>query len=98
MSLYNVIIKPIATEKTSILEVLGDEKTYTVQVSPRATKVDIRTAFKRIYWVDVEKVNIINTREKFKMTNKWIAMKRKPTKKAYVTVKKWQVVDFLNIK
>jgi ribosomal protein L23 len=43
-------------------------------------------------------VNILNTREKFKATRKWTAFKRRVTKKAYVTVKSGQTVDFANVK
>jgi ribosomal protein L23 len=49
MNLYNIIVKPIVTEKTSVMEVTGDKKTYTVQISPRATKVDVKNAFKFVY-------------------------------------------------
>jgi len=80
------------------MEVVGEAKTYTVQVAPKATKVDVKNAFKNVYGVDAEKVNIINTREKFKFTKKGISLKRRTTKKAYVTLKEGQSVDFLQIK
>lgn len=98
MNLYNIIVKPIVTEKTSVMEVTGDKKTYTVQISPRATKVDVKNAFKFVYWADAEKVRIVNTREKFKFTRKWVSLRKRTTKKAYVTLKEGQSVDFLQIK
>jgi len=98
MNLYSVIVKPLVTEKTSVMEVAGETKTYTVQVTPSATKVDIKNAFKTVYWVDADKVNILNTREKFKFTKKWVSLRKRTTKKAYVTLKEGQSVDFLQIK
>ena len=98
MNLYSVIVKPLVTEKTSTMEVVGEAKTYTVQVAPKATKVDVKNAFKNVYGVDAEKVNIINTREKFKFTKKWVSLRKRTTKKAYVTLKEGQNVDFLQIK
>lgn len=98
MSLFNVIVKPIVTEKTAIMEVSGKNSVYTVEVTPSSTKVDVKSAFKTIYGVDVEKVNIVKTREKFKYAKKGLVAKRKVTKKAYVTLKEGQSVDFLAIK
>lgn len=98
MNLYSVIVKPLVTEKTSVMEVTGKQKTYAVEVAPSATKVDVKNAFKTVYWVDTDKVNVINTREKFKFTRKWVSLRKRTTKKAYVTLKEGQNVDFLQIK
>lgn len=98
MSLYNVIVKPIVTEKTAIKEVSGKSSVYTVEISNSATKVDVKSAFRTIYGVDVVKVNVVKTREKFKYAKKGLVSKRKETKKAYVTLKEGQSVDFLAIK
>jgi len=98
MTLFNVIVKPIVTAKTADMEVAAKNRVYTVEVSPSATKVDIKNAFSSIYGVDVEKVNIVKTREKFKYARKWMVCKRSESKKAYVTLKEGQSVDFLAIK
>jgi large subunit ribosomal protein L23 len=88
MSLYNVIIKPIVTEKTATMEVAGSNRTYTLEIAPEATKVDVKNAFKAIYGVDVESVNVTSVREKFRNTRKGLGFRRRPSKKAYVTLKK----------
>lgn len=98
MSLFNVIVKPIVTEKTAIMSVSGKNSVYTVEVSPSSTKVDVKNAFKTIYGVDVEKVNIVKTRQKFKYAKKGMVSRKKESKKAYVTLKEGQSVDFLAIK
>lgn len=98
MSLYDVIVKPIVTEKAALLEEVGSTKTYTVEVSSAATKVDVKNAFKLIYGVDAESVNIVKTRAKFKHSKKGLVHKRRESKKAYVTLAENQSVDFSEIK
>lgn len=84
MSLYTIIKKPVISEKSQILELTG---VYTVIVDSRATKVDVRSAFERLYGVKVAAVNIIKTRPKFKNGGKaGIVCKRGIEKKALVTL------------
>ncbi len=86
MRLYRILKKPIVTEKTTKLEI--DNKTYVFVVSSDATKIDIKKAVLELYWVEVSDVNIVNSREKFKYGKKrWLQMKRRPFKKAYVKLK-----------
>jgi len=87
MSLFDIIQKPVITEKSQRLELDG---VYTVITDSRATKVDIRTAFERLYNVQVAKVNIINTREKFRNTKYGVQIKKKSKVKALVSLKKGQ--------
>ena len=56
--------KPIVTEKTSNLEI--SQNTYVFTVAPDATKIDIKKAVLDLYRVEVESVNVLHTREKFK--------------------------------
>ena len=82
MSVYSIIKRPVVSEKTQVLELSG---VYTVIVDTRATKVDVRSAFERLYGVKVESVNMLKTREKFKNAGKaGIVAKRKIEKKAMV--------------
>lgn len=93
MSLYNIIKKPVVTEKSQLLEMKG---VYTLLIDDRATKVDVRTAIERLYGVAVAKVNIINTRAKVRVNGKYGAqIKRKEKTKALVTLKNGaRIVDF----
>jgi len=96
MSLYTIIKRPVVTEKSQRLELEG---VYTVIVSPESTKVDVRTAFERLYGIQVEKVNMISTREKFRNSKHGVQVKRKSRLKALVTVKKGQrIADLQKIK
>ncbi len=95
-SLYSVIKRFIVTNKSTDGEVRG---VYTCFVDPSATKIDIKNAFKTLYWVGVSKVNILMTREKFHNTKAWVTQKRHSEKKAMVTLNDGQkIVNFDAIK
>lgn len=96
MELFKIIKKPVITEKTQALELSW---VYTMQVNPLCTKVDIRSAFERLYWVTVKSVNIIKTREKFKNSRKWVTLRKRKTTKALIALKDWQrVADLMKLK
>ncbi|MCD5380815.1 50S ribosomal protein L23 [Candidatus Gracilibacteria bacterium] len=84
MRLYRILKKPIVTEKTSTLEM--NNNTYVFEVSSDATKIDIKKAILEIYGVSVSSVNILNTREKFKFGKKGMQLRKRSTKKAYITL------------
>ena len=96
MSVFSVIKKPLITEKTQILETKG---VYTLIVNDRATKIDVRTAIERLYGVKVAKVNVINTRAKFRVNGKrGSQVKRKVRTKMLVTLKDGaRIEDFQKI-
>ena len=97
MRLYKIIIRPIITEKTSALELTNN--TYVFEVSKDATKIDLKKAIFELYGVEVERVNIVNTREKFKMGRKGVQLRKRPTKKAYIKLKDPEAkIDFSVIK
>ncbi len=85
MRLFRIIKKPITTEKTSNLSLI--KNTYVFEISSDATKVDVKKAINEIYWVDVDSVNVLRTREKFKYGRKWMQIRKRSAKKAYVTLK-----------
>ena len=86
MRIYTILIKPIFTEKTANFPI--KKSCYAFEVHESATKIDIKKAIKQIYNVDVESVNIINTREKFKYGRKrGTQIRKRQTKKAYLTLK-----------
>ena len=96
MELFKIIKKPVITEKSQRYELSW---VYTMEVSNMATKVDIRSAFEKLYWVKVESVNIVKTREKFHQTKTWIHIKRRPTVKALIKLEGWKkIADLMKIK
>lgn len=58
---YQVLIKPLVTEKGSLI---GMYNQYIFQVAPGANRVEVRKAIRKLYGVDPIKVNIINVRGK----------------------------------
>ena len=97
MRLYRIIKKQIVTEKTSNAELLNS--CYAIEVSKDATKIDIKKAVLEIYWIEVASVNILNTREKFKQGKKGPQIRKRTTKKAFITLKdKKAKLDFSIIK
>ena len=86
MRLYKILQKPIVTEKTANMG-LGKPR-YAFEVSPDATKIDIKVAIRELYGVEVADVNILNTREKFKYGKKrGMQIRKRTAKKAYITLK-----------
>jgi large subunit ribosomal protein L23 len=93
MRLFNIIKKPIVTEKSSMLEMT--ESTYVVEVSTDATKIDIKKAILELYGVEIATVRVVNTREKFKQGKKGTVVRKRASRKAYVTLKDAnQKIDF----
>ena len=84
MSSYDIIIRPVLTEKSYA----GiPAKTYTFQVAKSANKVEIKNAIEEIFNVKVEKVNTLNCRGKLKRMGRNEG--RRPSyKKAIVTLAK----------
>lgn len=63
MDIYDVIKKPILTEKS---EALRSQKVYLFEVNVKANKKMVKEAIKKIYKVEPKKVNICYTPEKSK--------------------------------
>ncbi|MFN3301549.1 MAG: 50S ribosomal protein L23 [Patescibacteria group bacterium] len=84
-----ILIRPIITEKASLLEKEGK---YTFEVSPKANKIEIKKAIEKIYKVKPLKINIIKLKGK-QVRSGWISGRRKNWKKAIVTLRKGEKID-----
>ncbi len=93
-----IIIKPIVTEKqTSITEKYPNR--FGFRVSPDANKLEIKKAVEAMYNVSVESVNTMNYsgKRKSRYTKSGIINGRqKAYKKAIVTLKEGEVIDFFS--
>jgi len=93
-----VLIKPILTEKqTAISEVFPNR--YGFRVSPKANKIEIKKAVEELYGVKVDKVNTMNYagKKKSRYTKSGVINGRTPAyKKAIVTLKEGEVIDFFS--
>lgn len=94
MNIYSVIKKPLVTEKTS----LGSDATNTVSlvVDRNANKIEIKQAVEGLFKVQVSSVRTVTVAGKNKRSGKVLA-KRPNWKKAYVTLKEGQTIDFFEV-
>ena len=89
---YSVLIKPIVTEKSSLVGEMGS--TVTFEVASKATKDEIKQAVENIFDVEVLGVNTMNYRGKVKRRGRQIGMTRS-FKKAYITLGPGQAIDLV---
>jgi large subunit ribosomal protein L23 len=90
--IYDVIKKPLFTEKG--MEIKERENKMLLLVAPEANKHEIKQAMEEIFKVKVDKVATINVRGKLKRQGKYVG-RRSDRKKAVVTLKKGEKLDFI---
>ena len=90
MQLHDVLIRPVITEKSTVL--MGEGK-YTFRVPLNATKIQVRQAVEKIFNVKVEKVATIRVLGKVKRMGRTQG-KRSDYKKAIVTLKAGESIEF----
>lgn len=96
MQLTNVLIAPVVTEKSSNAQ---SKSKYTFRVKATATKVEISKAVGKAYGVDVTAVNVIPVRKKQRLVGRGKTITKRPaSKKAIVTIKAKQNIDFNKLK
>ena len=92
MHLTHILIAPVVTEKSATAH---SQSKYTFRVHSRATKIDVANAVKLAYGVEVAAVNIIPVQKKVRMAGRGkIITKRPAARKAIVTLKAKQTIDF----
>lgn len=84
MHIYNVIKRPIITEKSNILADLFRQ--YTFEVDRRANKHQVKDAVEKIFDVEVEKVRIVNIKPKRGRYGRRMVVRESAKKKAIVTL------------
>ena len=82
MNAYDIIIRPVITERT--MDQMAENK-YTFRVAKSANKVQIREAVEKIFGVTVQSVNTMNISGK-KRRQGWNVGKSSDWKKAIVTL------------
>ncbi len=87
--LYDKIISPIVTEKSTNLSELNK---IVFKVPLKANKKNLKTSLEKIFKVSVTKVNIVNKKNRIK-TTRGKKIKIKGYKKAIITLKKGQNID-----
>tara|TARA_B100001989_G_scaffold202615_1_gene151050 strand:+ start:1672 stop:1965 length:294 start_codon:yes stop_codon:yes gene_type:complete len=89
MHLYDKIISPLLTEKSTNLSGLNK---IVFKVHKNANKKNIKSNIEKIFKVNVTKVNIINKQNRTKLT-RGRKVKISGFKKAIITLKKGQSID-----
>ena len=90
--IYSIIKKPLFTEKGGNLKEVQNK--ILVEVSKDANKIDIKRSIEEIFKVKVEKVSTINVSGKWKRYGRSVG-KRPDRKKAIITLKKGEKLDFI---
>ncbi|PQV52819.1 large subunit ribosomal protein L23 [Defluviimonas denitrificans] len=86
---YDVIVKPIVTEKATMASEAG---AVVFQVAKTATKPQIKEAVEAVFGVKVKAVNTVVTKGKTKRFRGQIGS-RSDVKKAYVTLEEGNTID-----
>ncbi|MCK4645442.1 MAG: 50S ribosomal protein L23 [Candidatus Aminicenantes bacterium] len=81
---YRIILRPIITEKSTLLKEKNREVCF--EVNPKANKIEIKKAAEQLFKIKVERVRIQNMRGKMRRVGR-SAGKKKDWKKAYVKLK-----------
>ncbi|MGE4234533.1 MAG: 50S ribosomal protein L23 [Bacteriovoracia bacterium] len=90
-TIYEVIKRPIISEKSTVLA--DALRTYAFEVNSKANKQEIRNAVRKLFKVDVEDVRTMVVHGKIKRFGRFVS-KRPNWKKALVTVKEGQKIEF----
>ncbi|MEW6215380.1 MAG: 50S ribosomal protein L23 [Nitrospirota bacterium] len=91
-NLYTIIKKPLFTEKGAFLK--ESQNKVLVEVSRDANKLEIKKAIEEIFKVKVEKVTTIKAHGKWKRYGRSMG-KRPDRKKAVITLKRGEKLDFI---
>jgi large subunit ribosomal protein L23 len=88
---YEIIRRPVITEKTSIQKEMSNQVTF--EVDRRANRVEIRRAIEKLFDVKVAAVRTAQVKGKVKQRGR-IVGKRRDWKKAIVTLMPGERIDF----
>ena len=94
MNIYSIIKKPHVTDKTSLGSAAAS--TITLVVDRDSNKIEIKQAVESLFKVDVVSVRTVNVAGKVKRFGRTFG-KRQNWKKAYITLKEGQTVDFFEV-
>ena len=91
MTPYEIIKRPLVTEKSTIQKEANNQLTF--EVDRKANRVEIRHAVEKIFNVRVVKVRTMQMKGKVKRVGR-ILGKRRDWKKAIVTLAKGENIEF----
>lgn len=92
MSLSDILIKPVLTEKTTLLK--DTVRRVAFLVEPRANQIEVRKAVEKMFDVKVEAVNIVRRRPLRRKRQGKVIGQYSGWKKAYVKLAEGDKIEF----
>jgi len=93
--LMQVLLAPIVTEKATFVAEKNQQVAF--RVVDTATKPEIKAAVELLFKVQVESVQVLNRKGKVKRFGRFMG-RRRNERKAYVSLKEGQEIDFAEVK
>jgi large subunit ribosomal protein L23 len=93
--LMQVLLAPIVTEKATFVAEKHQQVAF--RVVDTATKPEIKAAVELLFKVQVESVQVLNRKGKAKRFGRFMG-RRRNERKAYVSLKDGQEIDFAEVK
>ena len=93
MMQYEIIKRPLITEKTNIQKEIANQVTF--EVDRRANRIEIRQAVESAFKVKVANIQTIQVKGKVKRRGRSVG-KRRDWKKAIVTLMPGERIDFFD--
>ncbi|MDD5339014.1 MAG: 50S ribosomal protein L23 [Dehalococcoidales bacterium] len=90
MHLYEVLRRPLVTEKNTVLQALNK---YVFEVADEANKAMVQQAVEKAFKVKVTKVNIVTVRGKAKRVGRRMTYEN-PWKKAIITLAQGDKIEY----
>ena len=92
MESANVLLKPLLTEKTTILKDEAQQVAFLVHT--RANKLEIKQAVEKAFDVKVEAVNVVRRASSSRERQGRVVGRKPGWKKAYVTLRQGDKIEF----
>ncbi|GAA0771849.1 50S ribosomal protein L23 [Castellaniella ginsengisoli] len=92
--LMKVILAPVVTEKSTMIAEKNNQVAFRVVAD--ATKPEIKAAIELLFKVEVESVQVANRKGKEKRFGRFMG-RRRNERKAYVSLKAGQEIDFTEV-
>lgn len=92
MNLYDVLKRPVDTEKTRFQGEMYEPQ-YSFEIDRRANKQMVKAAVEQIFHVDVTKVRIMNVKPKSGRYGRRVVVRKPGWKKAIVTLQEGQRLE-----
>ncbi len=93
MNQYDIIKRPLNTEKTTIQKEAANQVTF--EVDPKANRIEIEKAVEAVFNVKVSGVRTLQVKGKIKRRGRTLG-KRKDWKKAIVTLMPGERIEFFD--